>query len=230
MKYDILSRFTGKVQFTAEIECGPDTLPSVRLGFAVRVAVKSRAYLSGADLRGAYLSGADLSGADLRGADLSGADLRGADLRGAYLSGANLSGADLRGAYLRGAYLSGADLSGADLSGADLSGAYLSGADLSGADLSGADLGGADLGTQWIIQGATRSDGYAFFLQKLKDDSEPMVKAGCRYFTLSQAEAHWKATRGGTALFKETEIIVRAMVDLAYARGLMTAPVREAAE
>jgi len=255
MKYDILSRFTGKVQFTAEIECGPDTLPSVRLGFAVRVAVKSRAYLSGADLRGAYLSGADLSGADLRGADLSGADLRGADLRGAYLSGANLSGADLRGAYLRGAYLSGADLrgaylrgaylsgaylrgaylSGADLrgaylSGADLSGAYLSGANLSGADLSGADLGGADLGTQWIIQGATRSDGYAFFLQKLKDDSEPMVKAGCRYFTLSQAEAHWKATRGGTALFKETEIIVRAMVDLAYARGLMTAPVREAAE
>jgi hypothetical protein len=113
MRFEIKSRWTGKVQFTAEIECSEDTLLSVKLGLAVKWAFKSGAYLSGA-----YLSGADLSGADLSGAYLS----------DAYLSGANLSGADLSGANLSGAYLSVAYLSGADLSGA-----YLSGADLSGA-------------------------------------------------------------------------------------------------
>ena len=167
MKFDILNRFTGAVQITAEIECGDNELTSIKLGLAVRWAFKS--------------------GADLRGADLRGADLRGANLRGADLRGADLSGADLRGANLR-----------------------------------GADLSGADLGEQWIIQGATRSDGYAFFLQKLKDDSEPMVKAGCRYFTLAQAESHWTATRGKTALGRETEAIVRSMVSIAHIRGLMT--------
>jgi hypothetical protein len=124
--FEVRNRFTGEVQFTAQIACPPDELPSVKLGMAVRWAIKNGAYLSGA-----YLSRADLSGADLSGADLSGADLSRADL-----SGADLSGADLSGAYLSGAYLSGADLSGADLSGADLWGAYLSGANLSGANLS----------------------------------------------------------------------------------------------
>jgi uncharacterized protein YjbI with pentapeptide repeats len=112
MKFEIKNRFTAEVIFTAEIDCADDAPTSIRLGLAVRVAVKSRANLSGADLSGADLSGADLRGADLSGADLSGAYLSGADLRGADLSGAYLSGADLRGADLRGADLSGADLSG----------------------------------------------------------------------------------------------------------------------
>jgi hypothetical protein len=131
-------------------------------------------------------------------------------LRGAYLRGADLGGADLGGAYLRGADLRGADLRGADLGGADLR----------GADLRGAYLGGADLGDQWIIQGQTRSDGYAFFLQRFTNDVEPMVKAGCRYFTLAEAEAHWTRTRGGTPLGDETRAIVRAMVDVMHIRGL----------
>jgi hypothetical protein len=118
--------FLGEIK--VEIECDPTSPKTIKLGLAVRDAVKSRAYLSGADL-----SGADLSGANLSGAYLSGADLSGGNLSGACLSGANL---------LR-AYLSGADLSGGNLSGADLSGAYLSRADLSGANLSGANLSGA---------------------------------------------------------------------------------------
>ena len=99
-------------------------------------------------------------------------------------------------------------------------GAYLRGADLRGADLGGADLGGADLGEQWIIQGQTRSDGYAFSLQKLKENTEPMIKAGCRYFTISQAQAHWETTRAGQSLLAETRAIVRAMVDVMHIRGL----------
>ena len=109
---------------------------------------------------------------------------------------------------------------GADLFGADLFGADLSGANLSGANLSGANLSGANLGEQWIIQGQTRSDGFAFFLQRLTQDTEPMVKAGCRYFTIAQAQEHWETTRAGQPLLAETQIILRAMVDTMHIRGL----------
>ena len=108
--YPVRNRFSGEVQFTAQITCDPNDPWPVKLGLAVKWAIKS----------GASLSGASLSGADL--------------------SGANLSGADLSGAYLWGAYLSGADLSRANLSRADLSRADLSRANLSRADLSGANL------------------------------------------------------------------------------------------
>jgi hypothetical protein len=84
MKFDILNRFTGAVQFTAEISCAEDVLPSVKLGLAVQWAIKRDANLRGADLSGANLSGADLSGADLSGANLSGADL--SDAEGAELA------------------------------------------------------------------------------------------------------------------------------------------------
>jgi len=155
MKFDVLNRWSGRLQFSAEIDCALDTTNGVRVGLAIRWAIAhdadlrgavlSDADLRGADLRGAVLSGAVLSGADLRDADLSGAVLSGADLSGAVLRGAVLSGAVLSDAVLRGAVLSGADLSGAVLSGADLSGAVLSGAVLSGADLRDADLSGVPI-------------------------------------------------------------------------------------
>ena len=133
MQFDIRNRYTGAVQFTAEIACAEDAPASVKIGSAVIWAA-----MTGANLRRADLSGADLIGANLSGADLSGADLSGANLSGADLSGADLSVTDLREADLRGA-----DLSGADLRGADLREAYLRDADLSGARLSGAYLRGA---------------------------------------------------------------------------------------
>ena len=68
MKFAVTDRFTGAVRFTAEIDCAEDVSTSVKLGLAVKWAIKSRANLSGADLRGANLSRADLSGAYLRGA------------------------------------------------------------------------------------------------------------------------------------------------------------------
>ena len=129
MKFDVCNWMTGKVAFTAEIECDADASISPKLGLAVKWAIKSGADLSGAYLLGAYLSGADLSAANLSRAYLSGADLSGADLSAANLSRAYLSGADLSGANLSRAYLSGANLSRAYLSGANLSRAYLLGAD-----------------------------------------------------------------------------------------------------
>jgi hypothetical protein len=125
---------------------------------------------------------------------------------------ANLSGADLHNANLRGADLHNANLRGADLHNANLH----------NANLRGADLRGADLGKQWIIWGPVRSDNYAFFLQRLTQDSEPMVKAGCRYFTLPEARLHWQTTRGGTPLGVETFAILDCLEALAAARGLLT--------
>ena len=76
IKFDVCNRFTGKVQFTAEIDCAEDAPASIKLGLAVKWGIKSRANLSGADLSGANLSGADLSRANLSGANLSRANLR----------------------------------------------------------------------------------------------------------------------------------------------------------
>ena len=134
---------------------------------------------------------------------------------------ANLYGANLRSADLYGANLYGADLRSADLYGANLRSANLRSANLRSANLYGADLYGADLGTQWIIPGPTRSDGYQFFLQKLNGDDEPKVKAGCRMFTITEAQSHWTATRGGTPLGDETEAIVRCLCSLARSRGFI---------
>ena len=58
MKFNITHRFTGSVLFEAEIEATEDTPLSIRLGLAVRVAVKARANLADANLAGAYLAGA----------------------------------------------------------------------------------------------------------------------------------------------------------------------------
>jgi hypothetical protein len=102
-QYPIKNRWSGEVMFTAEITCSPDALPSVKLGLAVKAALKARA-----DLAGAYLAGANLAGADLARAYLARADLAGANLARANLAGANLAGADLAGADLARAYLAGA--------------------------------------------------------------------------------------------------------------------------
>ena len=177
-KFDILNRFSGAIQFTAEIDCSDDTPLSTKLWRAVKWGVTNKS--------------------DLAGADLSGADLAGADLSGANLSWANLSRVDLAGANLSGADLSGADLSGADLSGADLSGANLSRVDLAGANLSGANLSRAGLR---VIGG--RSDGHQFYLHKMPE-GPPMLRAGCRFFTLAAARAHWTARRAGTLLGDES--------------------------
>ena len=201
VKFDVLNRFSGRVQFTAEIVPEDGATTSIKLGLAISWAIKN-----GADLRGADLYGADLGGADLYGADLYGADLYGANLRAANLRAANLYGANLRDA---------------NLYGANLRDANLRAANLYGANLVGANLRAANLGDQWIIQGATRSDGYTFSLQKLKEDKEPMIKAGCRYFTIEQGQKHWETTRKGQKLLEETRAIVRDLVDLAHIRGFM---------
>jgi hypothetical protein len=88
MKFDITNRWTGSVIFSAEIECAEDAPVSLKLGLAVKVAVKARA-----NLAGAYLAGANLAGANLAGANLADANLADANLAGANLADANLADA-----------------------------------------------------------------------------------------------------------------------------------------
>ncbi|WP_292229400.1 pentapeptide repeat-containing protein [Brevundimonas sp.] len=83
--FEVKNRWTGEVQFTAQISCSPDATPAVKLGLAVRWAVKEKANLDGASLYGASLDGANLNRANLDGANLYGASLDGASLYGASL-------------------------------------------------------------------------------------------------------------------------------------------------
>jgi hypothetical protein len=55
-----------------------------------------------------------------------------------------------------------------------------------------------------------RSDGYTFIYVPCAD-GEMRVLAGCRYFTMEQALAHWKKARKGTRLGNETLKILAAL-------------------
>ena len=120
IKFDVLSRLSGEVKFTAEIECAEDASRSFKLGLAVKWGVESYANLHNADLSDADLQNADLRNADLSDADLSDADLQNADLRNANLRNANLSNANLSNANLGGANLWDANLCDANLCDAKL--------------------------------------------------------------------------------------------------------------
>ena len=79
-KFDVLNRWTAKVQFTAEIAVTPGMTPSVKLGLAVRWGLENNANLADANLAGANLAGANLAGANLARANLAGANLARANL------------------------------------------------------------------------------------------------------------------------------------------------------
>jgi len=139
----------------------------------------------------------------------------GADLDGAYLDGANLGGANLRDANL-----DGANLDGANLGGANLRGAYLRGADLRDANLGGANLRGAYLGGASIIDAGRDSRGHRFLA---RDGKPVMIHAGCRWFTLEEAKAHWvEAHKTDTALHAECNAKIKLIEAVATARGWIT--------
>ena len=135
MKFEIKSRWTGAVIFTADIDCDDGESHGIQLGLAVKVAVKADANLADAYMADAYMADANLAGANLADANLAGANL----------AGANLDRANLAGAYMVGANLDRANLAGANLAGANLAGAYMVGAYMVGANLADANLADANL-------------------------------------------------------------------------------------
>jgi hypothetical protein len=97
---------------------------------------------------------------------------------------------------------------------ADLTGARLYGANLTRARLFGAKINN-DKTAVGILRRAIRSDGYEFFLWQCEDGF--YVNAGCRFFGMAEARAHWTATRAGTPLGDETQDILD-MFEKAIAR------------
>jgi hypothetical protein len=220
IEFSVTNRFSGAIEFTAEIDCAEDAPTSIKLGLAVKWAIKAGASLAGADLACAYLAGANLAGAYFTGANLACAYLASASLAGADLACADLAGADLAGANLARAYLAGADLAGANLVCAYLAGADLADANLAGANLAGASLAGADFARAYhLIDGGQRSDGYRF-VGWIKD-GVLQIRAGCRSFDIAAARAHWLRTRSGTALGEETMAILDHVDTVAKIRGLI---------
>jgi len=126
--------------------------------------------------------------------------------------------------------LFGLDFTGSDFSGANLQDVYFilsnmrecdfTNANLRGVDFSNAGLSNIITAPQWIIQGQVRSDGKAFFLQRLTDDDTPMVKAGPIYLSVLAAVAWYSAVEGTRGNLEETRIIIQALIDTAKALGL----------
>jgi len=174
IKFNVKTRWSDNLQFSADISCAEDAPAAVKLGLAVRWG-----YLNEADLRRANLTGASLSYANLAGADLSNADLSGADLSGTALRGANLTRATLLSAKLTGANLSCSNLICAVLDHADLANVNLRHANLSGA------TGVIDAGTQ----NRYRCFGWL-------RDGRLSVRAGCRDKRIDEGRAYWAGVEG----------------------------------
>jgi uncharacterized protein YjbI with pentapeptide repeats len=226
VKFEIKSRWSGAVLFSAETDS---------LKLAVELAVKSRAYLAGANL-----AGADLAGANLAGANLAGADLAGADLAGAYLARANLTRANLTDANLADANLARANLTDANLAGANLAGANLAGADLAGADLAGAYLARAYLARAYLARDNGQKltligDRPVFvigpigsrcaYLTTFLTDAGVYVRAGCFWNTLDAFKAAVAETHGDNNHGRE----YRAAIALIEAHAELWTPAKEKA-
>lgn len=76
-------------------------------------------------------------------------------------------------------------------------------------------------GDAWVSKvnlTSVRSDGYTFSI--CATPSGPRIIAGCRYFTYSEANKHWRETRGGTKLGDESLLIVKHLKAMAKLNGL----------
>ncbi len=141
-------------------------------------------------------------------------------LRDIDLAQLDLSGLDFTGMDLGGCSFAGANLAGSFFNRADLTGCDFTNAKLTDTDFSHAKLQNITTAPQWIVQGQVRSDGRAFFLQRLTEDAEPMIKAGPHYLTPAKARALYSMVEGTHGQKEETLIIIQALIDTAKALGL----------
>ena len=193
IKFDVKNRWTGDVQFTAEIDCDKSEASSIKLGLAVMWAIKTGANMRGANMEGAYMEGANMTGANMEDANMEGANMRGAYMTGANMEDANMRCVNMEGANMRGAYMTGANMEGANMRGVNMRGAN-------------------------IIHCGSRSDGYRFYAHIR--EGKIWILAGCRYFNITDAAKHWRDTRNGTLLGDESQQLLKNARSLVKIRGL----------
>ena len=138
----------------------------------------------------AVRQGVSLARANFFRADFFRADFSRANFSGANFFRANCSGADFSGANFSRANFSRANFSRADFSRADFSLASFYGADFSGANFFGANF----FGVEGILH-VGPVDGWDMYA--VRWDDGPRIKAGCRWFTVSEAREWWG--KGGAA-------------------------------
>jgi len=132
----------------------------------------------------AVRKGVYLARADFYGANFFRADFFRADFSLANFSRANFSRASFSGANFSGASFYGADFSLANFYGADFSLANFYGANFYGANFSRANFSGA----KGILH-VGPVDGWDMYA--VRWDDGPRIKAGCRWFTVTEARAWW---------------------------------------
>ena len=162
---------------------------AVRQGVSLARANFSRADFSLANFSGADFSGADFSGANCSRANFSRANCSEANFSGANFSLANFSGADFSRADFSLADFSRANFSRANFSGADFYKANFYGANFYGADFSRANFYGANFYLAEGILHVGPVDGWDMYA--VRWDDGPRIKAGCRWFTVSEARKWW---------------------------------------
>ena len=113
-----------------------------------------------------------------------GVSLAGANCSEAHFSGANFSGANFSGANCSEANFSRANCSEANFSRANCSEANFYGANFFGADFYGVNFFGAE-----GILHVGPVDGWDMYA--VRWDDGPRIKAGCRWFTVSEARKWW---------------------------------------
>ena len=119
-----------------------------------------------------------------QGVSLAGANCSEADFFGANCSGANFYGANFSRANFSGANFYGANFFGVRFFGADFSRANFSRANFSGASFYGANF----FGVEGILH-VGPVDGWDMYA--VRWDDGPRIKAGCRWFTVSEARKWW---------------------------------------
>jgi hypothetical protein len=123
------------------------------------------------------------------------------DIQRAVCNGLDLSRGDFSRQDLSGLFLEGGKFAHCDFRGTDLSSADIQAADFRGANMVGCNLDGALIDrcvrfddAQGIYDAGEDSREYRFIgVWHPDDEYEPgwKIKAGCRWFTLSDARYHW---------------------------------------
>jgi len=151
IKFDVKNRYTGDVQFTAEIECDDNADMSIKLGLAIQWGYKNKKPLEGANMEGANMAGANMADANMAGANMEGANMARANMAVANMEGANMAGANMAGANMAGANMAGANMAVANM---------------------------AHIPVSFGCVGNEKRTGFAVFSDKEK---QIMVRLGCSY-------------------------------------------------
>jgi len=211
IKFDVKNRYTGDVQFTAEIECDDNADMSIKLGLAIQWGYKNKKPLEGANMEGANMAGANMAGANMAGANMAGANMEGAYMAGANMEGANMAGANMAvanmavanmaganmaranmaGANMEHAYMAGANMEGANMAranmavanmeGANMAGANMAGANMAGAYMAGANMAGAYMAHIPVSFGCVGNEKRTGFAVFSDKEKQIMVRLGCSY-------------------------------------------------